>query len=221
MKKRFTPLLICLLALTACTTLHDAIFERESRLAPLQSAILGRTTRDEIIQQLGFPQEINQRRFDHIDSEVFFYLDESASDDYPGRLGYKFLVCEFRKGVLTGYAYRGSFDAHSKDFQEQQRSKLVKGRTSRREVETSMGVPSGRALLPTTINVTALALNMAGGSFPVAGIPEGTQELWWYYGQNFDDRFDKISQESLSMFFDGQGVFVGSALLRETVSVSR
>ncbi|NTW36973.1 MAG: hypothetical protein HGB17_12775, partial [Syntrophobacteraceae bacterium] len=58
--------------LSGCSVLRDAIFERESKLAPLQSAMLGQTRRDEIIKQLGPPQEIDERWFDTFRSEVLF-----------------------------------------------------------------------------------------------------------------------------------------------------
>ena len=206
------------MVLSGCNTLHDAIFQRESRLAPLESAVLGQTTRDDIIRQMGFPQEIDRRWFDGLEAEVFFYYDESVSDTALAGIRYKLLACEFRKGVLNAYSYH---ETGAKGFDENKRSRLVKGRTTRREVQQLLGTPAARARLPTTFTLPALDLRIAEAPFPLAPIPEGAEEIWQYYRQDMDETLRKTGEQSLSVFFDGNGMVLGSTWLQQLVGKLR
>jgi hypothetical protein len=218
MSKKFarTAAIACLcLVLPGCSTLKDALFPRESRLAPLENAVLGQTTREDIIQRVGFPIEIDKRWFDGFETEVFFYYDESMSETAAGGIRHKFLVCEFRKGVLNGYAYHEYGSAGSQNFDQKKRSQLVEGETTRREVQALLGAPPARARLPTGFTLPALELRIAGVPFPMAQIPQGAEEIWQYYRRDLDEDLRTTGQQSLSVFFDGKGVVIGSTLLQE------
>jgi hypothetical protein len=201
------------LLLSGCSTLRDAFLDRDSKLAPLESATLGHTSRDEILRQLGEPDEIDARRLDGLPAEVAFYDDSYAGDD--NRPHYRVLACEFRLGVLTGYSFHDSGESPRKSFNEADRAKLIKGKTTRLEAASALGIPNGKALVPTTITLPALDTRIGGAPFPLTQLPERTREVWQYYSQNFDQASRQSSQQTLSVFFDDKGLFIGSALLQE------
>ena len=201
------------LGLSGCSSMREAIYGRPTPLAPLTSSVLGAATRDGIVQQFGLPDEIAKRWFESFESEVYYYYDRDGSKGPP--VEYQFLACEFSKGVLTGYSYHDSDVSAQRSFDENGRFELIKGKSTRQDVERLLGMPSGRALLPTTLTLPALDLKMGGVPYPLAKVPEEAKEVWQYYSQNLDDYLHKSAQKSLSVFFDAKGLFVGSALLRE------
>jgi hypothetical protein len=85
-------------------------------------------------------------------------------------------------------------------------------------VENALGSPSGKAKLPTTITLPALFLKLGGGPFPLTKIPEAAQEVWQYHRSGVDEKLRKTEQKNLSVFFDAQGLFIGSTLLQERLS---
>jgi hypothetical protein len=206
-------LLAASLCLPACGTLREAVYGRENKLAPPASATLGATAREDIVRQYGEPDEIDARWFESFQAEVYFYLDRNDKD---GATQYRFLACEFSKGLLTAYAYHEYLDGDGGGFDEKARAGLEKGKSTRREAESRLGAPQGRALLPTTISLPALQMRLGGAPFPLAKLPEGSAEVWQYYSQTFGEGMRKSGQKTLSLFFDAQGLYLGSALLQET-----
>lgn len=199
--------------MVGCAEFKEAIFGRENKLAPLSTATLGSTSRDEIIQKYGSPEETDKRWFDSMESEVYFYHDQYTAKTH--QLEYQFLACEFNgKGVLTAYSFHESGDA-PRNFDENERFKLVKGKSSRHEVENLLGAPDGKALLPSTITLPAIEMKLGGAPFPLAKPPEEAKEAWQYYSQTLDDYLNKSAQKTLTVFFDAQGLYVGSSLLQE------
>jgi len=216
MKNKSVCLLaVAVLSLAGCATLHDAVYGRGNTLEPLATARLGATPRDEIIKRFGAPVEIDRRGFDAFEAEVFFYHEPYNGDG--NRIEHRFLACEFSKGVLTAYAFRDSGASAQRSLDGAERRKLVKGESTRQEVEALLGIPGGRALLPTTITVPALDVKLGVAPFPLAKIPDEAKEAWQYHSQDFDDVSDKPGQKTLTVFFDAKGVLVGSALLQEQV----
>lgn len=205
--KKFSACLLILL-LTGCASLKEAVFGRETPLAPLSWAALGTTTREDILRKLGPPEEIDGRRFDALEADVFFYYEADAGE----RPAYRFLACEFSKGVLAAYAYHGSDEA---EFDEGRLPQLVKGQSTRQTVESRLGAPAGKARLPTTITLPALGLRLGGAPFPLAEPPGAAAEVWQYHSHSFDQALRKTTQKTLSVFFDAGGLYVGGSLLRE------
>jgi len=212
--KRLVLLGACL-ALGACSVLREAIYDRETPLAPLTAATLGATSRDDIVRQYGAPDEIDTRWFESFQAEVYVYLDNG---DRGGSAQYRFLACEFSKGVLTAYAYHERLDEDAAGFDDKARGGLEKGKSTRQDVQRQLGPPQGRALLPTTINLQALQTKLGGAPFPLSKVPEDSAEVWQYYSQNFGLGLRKSGQKTLSVFFDAHGQYLGSALLQETVT---
>ncbi len=206
---------ILCLSLAGCAKLHEAVFGRENKLEPLAGAKLGYASRDEIMKRFGAPEEIDRRWFESFEAEVFFYHEPYQGSS--SQVQHRFLACEFSKGVLTAYSFRDASDSTStqRSFEDTGYLKLVKGKSTRQEVETLLGIPGGRALLPTTITLPALDLKLGMAPFPLAKIPEDAKEVWQYHSQNFDDAQNKASQKTLTVFFDAQGLFVGSLLMQE------
>ena len=211
------PALACLI-LAGCGGLRDAFLDREVPLAPPEGTALGQAQRQAVLAPLGEPDEIDARRFGTQSVEVAYYLDDYS--DQNQQLQHKFLALEFSQGRLAGYAFYDS-GAPLPDFSETDHAKLTKSRTTRSEAERVLGVPNGKALLPTTLNLPALDAGLGGAPFPISGIPEGAKEVWQYYRQSFDEAAQRrTSRQTLSVFFDSQGVYLGEALLHELVTKS-
>jgi hypothetical protein len=199
--------------LSGCATMRELIYGRPNKLAPLTSAILGSTPRDDIIREFGAPDEIDRRIVDSLDAEVFYYYDRDERKGSP--IQSQFLACEFSKGVLTAYSYNDSAESTQRSFDENERFKLIKGKSTRKDAERLLGIPMGRALLPTTITQAALDMKIGGPPFPLAKIPDESKEAWQYFSQNLDDYLHKTAQKTLIVFFDGNGVYVGSSMMQE------
>ena len=219
MKKPLAILLMTILpsmSLSGCATLKEAVFGREYPLAPLAWATLGATTREEVMRRFGAPDEIDRRWSESFEADVFFYYDEDHGN--PPR--YQLLACEFGKSMLTAYAYQESAGAAPANFDDSLRLQLVKGQSTRQDVEKLLGPPTGKARLPTTINLPALDLRLGGAPFPLAKIPETAQEVWQYHYETFNyetfhEELRKISQKTLSVFFDAEGLLIDNVLLHE------
>jgi hypothetical protein len=212
------PLLAGLLALSGCAGLGEALFERESKLGSPIALTPGKTSREEIVKQLGEPDEIDQRRLGARASEVLHYLDVTPSIDDPGHAEYRYLAMEFHKNVLAAYIRHGSGAANARAFDE---FEPVAGKTTRRELEARLGAPDGKAIPPATINLTALELPASGAPFPIADIPEGVAEVWQYFGQTFDAGLRASARKTLIVFLDERGIVLESRLLRELMTKRR
>jgi hypothetical protein len=204
----------CLVAyLSGCASLRELVYGRPNALAPLTSATLGVTPRDDIIRQFGAPDEIDRRIVDSFDAEVMYYHDRDERKGPP--IQSQFLACEFSKGVLNAYSYNDSAEPAQRSVDENERFKLVKGKSTRKDAERLLGIPAGRALLPTTITQAALAMKIGGAPSPWAKVPDDAKEAWLYFSENVDDYLHKTAQKTLAVFFDANGIYLGSSLMQE------
>jgi hypothetical protein len=224
MKHSITKLGAVVLAgyfLAGCSAgaLKEAFLGRKNELVSLDTATLGRTSRDEILQRFGAPDEIDQRWFDTRESEVFFYIDEE-DDDESGFPRVKVLACEFSKGMLSGYAFQILGPDPAQSFDENARGKLVKGTTTRSQTEGILGRPQGRSLIPTTLALHALDGQIGGVPAPLVSLPAEAKEVWLYNAQGLDEGLRKARQKSLLVFFDDKGTYLGSTWLQQLVSKS-
>jgi hypothetical protein len=202
--------------LAGCGGLRDAFLDREVPLAPPEGSALGQAQRQTVLAPLGEPDELDARRFGSQSVEVAYYLDDYSDENQQTQ--YKFLALEFSQDRLTGYAFYDS-GASLPDFSETDHAKLVKSRSTRSDAERVLGAPNGKALLPTTLNLPALDAGLGGAPFPISGVPEGAKEVWQYYRQNFDEAARRrTARQTLSVFFDSKGVYLGDALLHELVT---
>lgn len=218
---KFSALLLAVYSLAGCSTgsLREAFLGRKNDLAALDDATLGRTSRDEILQRFGAPDEMNQRWFDTRESEVFFYYDEDFGEDGGSDMPRaKILACEFSKGLLSGYVFQVLAHETTQDFDGTARNKLVKGTTTRSQAEGLLGRPQGRSLLPTTLTLPALDGQVGGVPAVLANPPDGTKEIWFYNAQGFDGSLRKTRQKSLLLFFDAKGIYLGNTWLQQLVS---
>lgn len=198
--------------------MREAFLDRETPLAPPEGAALGQAQRQAVLAPFGEPDEIDARRFGAQSVEVVYYLDDYADENQ--QLQYKFLALEFSQERLAGYAFYDS-GAPLPDFSETGHAKLLKNISSRNDAERVLGKPNGKALLPTTLNLPALDAGLGGAPFPISNIPEGAKEVWQYYRQSFDEAARRrTSRQTLSVFFDSKGAYLGEALLHELVTKS-
>lgn len=200
--------------LVGCASLHESIFGRDIKLSPLANATLGSTPRTDIMRQFGAPSEIDRRWFESFEAEVFLYQEQYNGN--AQRIQQRILVCEFSKGVLTAYSFRDSGEEESPQ-QSYDSLHLVKGKSTREDVQSVLGIAKAKALLPTTITLPVLDMKLGAAPLPLARLPEGVKETWQYYSQDFNDAMNKSNWKTLTLFFDGKGIYLGSFLMREQV----
>lgn len=203
------------MSLSGCATVRELVYGRPNKLSPPPNASLGSTPRDEIIREFGAPDEIDRRIFESFDAEVFYYYDRLDNQGPP--VESRFLACEFSKGILTAYSYHDSEVSAQHSFDENERFKLIKEKSTKKDAERLLGWPTGKALLPSTITLPALGMMPGGAPFPLAKIPDSAKEAWLYFSQNLDDYLNKSAQKTLTLFFDVNGTYLGSALMQELV----
>lgn len=201
--------------LSGCSTLREALLGRTPPLAPLDNARLGRTSREEVVSRFGAPDEINERRLDTYSTEIFYYYDQEESE--TGYLQLKVLSCEFSKGSLMGYLFQKIGASHDVAFADNNRGKLVRGKTTRREAEEILGTPNGRSLVPTTLNLNSLGGQIGGIAVPVSKPPENAKEIWFYCDHSVGDEQHRPHQRSLAVFFDEAGIYLGSMELQQII----
>lgn len=198
-----------------CSTVHEAIFGKEYSLETLATSNLGITTKDEIIQILGNPLEIEKRWFDSFDAEIYFYQGEYTKHDSNTSISTRSIACEFNKGVLTAYRLYDSSPSAQQDVDDKERSKLIKGTSTHTDVQNVFGNPMGKALLPSTITQASLAFRLGGAPFPLAKIPDETREVWQYYSETRSTGGEKTAQKTYSVYFDAKGLFIGTSQLQQ------
>lgn len=209
------PLCVGALALAACAEVKEALFEREGKLGQPLVLLPGKSLREDLVRQLGEPDEIDQRRLDGRATEALHYLDVMPSDAEPGRAVYRYLALEFSKNVLNAYVRYGSESAADRrlgDFAP------IAGKTTRRELEERLGAPDGKAIPPSTIGLPPLDLDAGGAPFPVADLPDGVAEAWLYLEQTFEGRLRPAARRTLIVFLDERGVVLESKLLQELMT---
>lgn len=212
---RLALLAWAVIAMTGCASIHDAFFDREYKLENLAKANLGITKRDEIIQGFGNPSEINKRWFEFFEAEVYYYEAEYTVRSAGNTVARQILACEFNKGILRAWRLHDTAPSAQQDFEDKDRGKLVKGSSTQKEVESLFGLPMAKALLPSTITLASLGLNLGGAPYPMAKLPEEAKEVWQYHHESLTSGGEKSAQKTLSVFFDAKGVFVGSSQIQE------
>jgi len=117
---------------------------------PFENFELGKTMRTEIVQSIGatprvFTVEKNGK------SMMVYEYTFSAAVIIPvegftavGRIASFW----FSDDILVGYGYESSYPGDSTDFDESKAALLVKGKSTRQEVEMLLGKPSGLAIYP-------------------------------------------------------------------------
>lgn len=213
--KRIIPCLLLMQALGGCTHLKETVFGTEFQPQVLTGAVLGSTARADLLKALGEPEAIDQRQCENQRSEVYFYQQRYPDKQANHSIAYRTLAVEFKQGVLNGYVLEEQGEAAFGEVDAALRNQLVKGRTTRQQSADILGMPTAKAVLPTALTLPALSRQSTGLVLPLIPLPEGSKEVWQYQHPRVDERQQKTAQTILSLFFDAQGLYLGSVLTHE------
>lgn len=208
-------MLLLSLTLAGCTSLKDAVMNEEANFVEISSKTLGLTKMEEIQSRFGQPDEINKRWLDGYDSEVHFYKQQLRQNNINQPLNTQTLVCEYNKGVLMGYLIKDTSLVSGPGFDNQDRPKLIRQKTTRQELQLIFGQPTLKTLLPSTLSIASLSLRNGGSPIPLVKTPEGTAEVWQYVNEVKDFDGEVRARRTLTVFFDREGIFQGSTQTQE------
>jgi hypothetical protein len=150
---------------------------------------LKQTTMKEIKNSYGEPNsyssfESNNKKVDQIQ---YSYHTASGYASGKGPVGRQatFYFCD---GTLIGYLYRSSFESDSTDFDISNVKQITEGTSTRKDVETIFGQPTGIVL------------------FPLVNSQDGTELRYYYVGPKGAFATGGIVSKQLSAIIDGAGI---------------
>lgn len=132
---------------------------------------LRQTTPGEIVAAFGRPESVahTERNGKKIERFQYGYTTAAGFAMGVGPVG-RTASYYFSDGVLIGYLYTSSMPGDSTDFEEEKVQALVKGKSSKQDVEAALGEPKGIAVYPLIDGQTDTELRYAyiGTVGPVA-----------------------------------------------------
>jgi len=202
-KRCCVPLLI-LLSLTGCST-FDFDFKDEQ-------FALGRASREQVEQHFGGSGMIDTASVGDVSATRYAYKFKDTPQDLPAQIHgawqapRKELVVEFVNDTLNGYLYNNSVDQSSTNFRHHLRGKILIGRAKKAMVDSLLGEPAGKVLLPTTILGQKLLDHLTHV------LPTNAHEGWCYYYDYFYYRAGQRKRfeyyKFLVVYFDSSGVVI-------------
>ncbi len=152
MRKRFTMYMSILIAilLTGCASVGTN-FER----IPDNILVLGKTTKLEIISQLGSPAAEGTsttksgKKLEWI-SYTYAYAGGVSVDE--GRVPGRSQSFRFFENKLVGYGYSSTFKADPTYFDSSKVAQIKKGESTRTDVQRLIGNPNGKLIYPLVDN---------------------------------------------------------------------
>lgn len=143
-----------MLVLTACAGTN---FQKPAD----QSWTLGKTTKGEILQKMGSPVRtgVVTKNDQQLDQIVYVYAEGvSGSAAYPGVNPARSLTYSFTGNTLAGQEFISSFKVDATDWDESKVPQILKGQSTRAEVISLLGKPSGEVIYPIIKNKDEQAL---------------------------------------------------------------
>ena len=193
--------ILVITAIAGCVTLVGPI-GRDFEKGRIRDIVIGQTTKAEIIKYLNVPFETRKMTLDNTEYEIFrYYYTHLEEGMYIAKV--RVLDCEFKNDIVNGYIFNSTFKEEQHKFNEKERSKLEKGRTTKNDVLNLFGATSGKALLPTTL--------------PFLNAPSGTREIWTYSYKYFKIISDteKAYTKYLAAFFDSNSSLIDFSYVEE------
>lgn len=121
-----------------------------TRPAP-EALRIGETTQSEAIARLGPPtaRDTIERRGQKVAIVAYRYTTEAERQHgEPGVIASRNLYLFFHDDRLVGHEYRSSIESDHTDFDPRKARAVVKGQSTREEVEKLLGRPSGYLTFP-------------------------------------------------------------------------
>jgi hypothetical protein len=115
-----------------------------------ESLILGKTTKHQIIQQLGAPERVGTKLVNEqqLDTMVYAFASLGRRPLVEGVTPARAMGLYFLNGLLVGHEFTSSYMNDHTDFDEARARFIRKGETSREQVIEMLGAPHGQYAWP-------------------------------------------------------------------------
>jgi len=117
---------------------------------PADFVRLGETTRAQIVERYGKPQDERQISSNgrQVATVGYFFASQSEAAKVPGTLCVRTLMFTLSDDVVVGEGFRSSCLSDHTDFDERRVGEIVKGKTRCDEVVAMLGRPAAREIYP-------------------------------------------------------------------------
>jgi hypothetical protein len=111
---------------------------------------LGKSTQAEITQVMGSPVQTGEtlRNGEKFKVSRYAYAEGAGTGKYPGVVPARAMVFMTHQDLLVADEFVSSFPDDATDFDDAKVSAIVKGKTTRQEVQALLGTPNGRGIYP-------------------------------------------------------------------------
>ena len=150
-KEQINPLFLRAVSIVITALLLAGCAGKNFERPPLESFVLGKTTKEDVIAKLGKPLRVGKLNVNgvELESNTYAYASMGSEAAHPGVTpgrGEDFFYDDH--SVLVGTVFRSSFKADGTDFDETKIAQITKGRSTRVDVVQLMGPPHGEYIYP-------------------------------------------------------------------------
>lgn len=138
-----------LLAL-ATATLLSACAGTDFKRPDSQALVVNKSTAADVTRVMGAPRQVGEavKNEQKIKTSQYVYATTGGESLYAGVVPARAMVFSTFNDVLVGQEFVSSFKIDATEFDETKIKDLVKGKTTRAEVEVLLGKPSGEVIYP-------------------------------------------------------------------------
>lgn len=135
--------LVCVAALAGCAGTN---FKRPDPAA----LTLGQSTLAQVTQVMGTPTQTGETARNGTKFKIsrYAYAEGAGTGKYPGVVPARAMSFMTHDDVLVADEFVSSFPEDATDFDDTKVTAIVKGKTTRQEVQALLGAPNGRAIHP-------------------------------------------------------------------------
>lgn len=115
-----------------------------------QALVVGKSTAADVTRVMGEPRQTGEalKNEQKIKNVRYVYATTGGESLYAGVVPARAMVFSTFNDVLVGQEFVSSFKIDATEFDEAKVKELVKGKTTRAEVEALLGKPSGEVIYP-------------------------------------------------------------------------
>ena len=115
-----------------------------------QTLIVGKATASDVTRVMGAPRQTGEalKNDQKIKIARYVYATTGGESLYPGVVPARAMVFSTFNDVLVGQEFVSSFKVDATEFDESKLKDIVKGKTTRAELEGLLGKPSGEVIYP-------------------------------------------------------------------------
>ncbi len=185
--KKILLLTMVILLFAGCATVG-----RNFSLENVSELVLRETTKSDAKFLFGEPNSLTASSNNDGDIEVMNYVYASGS---LASATARVLFLEFKENKLNAYVYNSGFKEDETIFNYDSKDNIVRNSSTKEDVLSIMGAPSGKALYPTSFK-----------DYPEDH--EDVSEVWTWSYTSPSDGLDTstIKSQSVNVFFDDKGI---------------